>query len=264
MAKELENGRILCEQCGNDYKGIGNHWSQSNCSYAEIDGETIELLKGFILGDGHLSERKKNPRVDVMNTNLRFLEWLDNKLGWLSCGVRLYATADEVAERITNGFGRESDVRKCNHAFKLYTRNHEKLNIFESWYNESTASIPNGETFTKEGILSWYVSDGYLYNERDGCSQVSVASKNEMDNGESVCDLIEDHGFDVIQSGKTFLIPVDQTPEFLEYIGPAPPGFEHKWVLDYDEHNLIREEMYDYGREYIEEVVSYEAADRIF
>src|SRR6056297_1454358 len=98
---DYKMGAGTCPRCGKVYERLGQHWSMSNsCSHPTIPDSWIELLVGILMGDGtiHDPPSAKNLRIEVTNINKTFLEWIDEKLSWLSNGVALRRTAEEIRE----------------------------------------------------------------------------------------------------------------------------------------------------------------------
>jgi len=84
--RETDDGTVeeQCPTCGNWYHRIGNHWTQSSCSHPPISRRKWEMCKGLMMGDGSLGNRdRKNCYIEIDNTNLTFLEYLEDEFGWL-------------------------------------------------------------------------------------------------------------------------------------------------------------------------------------
>ena len=78
------------------------------------------------MGDGSLAAHdSENPYMRWNNTNVEFLEFLDEKLGWLTTGVRLKKTAEQAAcQRLERNpewdMEHEISVRYMQHALEDY------------------------------------------------------------------------------------------------------------------------------------------------
>lgn len=129
-----------CPECGESYRRLAQHWAMSSsCSYPALPERWLGLLTGILMGDGtiHDPPSAANTRVDVCNICVTFLQWVDEKLEWLSNGVTLHRTSDEIrAENARSDLDRISsldyDIRD---QYVLTTRRHPALNRYRHWYD---------------------------------------------------------------------------------------------------------------------------------
>lgn len=245
----LSDGRVECHECGKAYKRIVQHWSMSStCNHALITEYQMSLLLGMMLGDGSIkSSDVQNPCVRMRMINKPFLDWLDGELGWLSTGVRLDKTAEQSAEHCRNsGFRPNARAENYHDLYYLQTRSHPDLAIFEEWYDSGSIVFPTDIVPDRIAMRMWYVSDGSLCWQKTQRPHVKITSQNEQNRPEAIVSYFEQHGFSVSQSGSNFYLSVDQTPQFLDWLGTPPPGFEYKWCLDsYDEYHRLKDLAYD-------------------
>ena len=56
MAERIVDQRGgVCDQCGEDYRSLSQHWSLSQtCDYRSLSDHQREIVRGLLLGDGTL------------------------------------------------------------------------------------------------------------------------------------------------------------------------------------------------------------------
>lgn len=194
------------------------------------------------MGDGTLLRDGTNAAVAVEMTNRRYLRWLDSKLGMFATGVSMKHSEEEQRERAQNS--RLESVRKAS-SYKpshlLLTRKHPEFNRFLSWYETGEKLYPEDLTLTPTILRHWYCCDGTL--NIPACAvnpEATIVCKNEMSREKYIIDLFEDAGFSVYARDGRFRFPVTETQRLLDWIGPAPPGFEYKWAQSHDEYQRLR------------------------
>jgi hypothetical protein len=247
--RESDDGTVeeQCPSCGSWYQLIGSHWAQSSCPYPPISQRKWEMCKGLMMGDGGLSMRnEKNCCLKIVNTNVTFLEYLEDELGWLASVLYQDATAQESAnnlnEREINGCVRDIDSKDCVDKYTLNTRCHPLFNEFEQWWIGGEKVFPK-LNYTKPLLRMWWVSDGSFNWQTSGNLNVIVSSCNEGKRPENIIQSFSDCGFDCsLHGNKTFSLTVDQTEDFFDYIGHDPvPGFEYKWAWrDHDRYLRLK------------------------
>jgi len=215
-----------CESCGAEYAQISNHWRQSDCEYPTIDQETMGMLRGLLMGDGHI----KNRYMSVTSVTEPFLEWLDSELGVLSNGHTLSATASELAERNRHaGYNVNEDNYNDQHVFR--TVSHPEIGeMRDVWYGTGEKRFPDDLELTPTTARMWYVTDGHYADSRGKRRPlVSFAVSNEDHRGAYLRSLFAQQGFDATLSGHSLRLSADHSEKFLNWIGKPVPGFEYKW-----------------------------------
>jgi len=255
MAHELANGDVLCEQCGNEYSLIGGHWSKSqSCIHPRIPESMMELIEGWMLGDGDVNWSGKNPSVRFSNTNLKQLAWLQRELGWLATTVRQTKTAEEAARNAReSGFRPDADAADYRDYYRLNTRRHPQFNRFRHFGKRSKDEQTNPcINLTKRGLKAWYIGDGTV-SINDG--HVQWGTRDTSVSNDFWRGLLEEHGFSPSISTteyddymkKTIRLSTDDSHEFLEWLGDPPSGFEYKWELDDRErYERLYQDAYSY------------------
>jgi hypothetical protein len=224
---ESENTQERCPYCGNWYKKIGQHWSQSSCPYPPVSEYKMRILLGMMLGDGSLNRQHKTASMNISMSNKTFLEWLNEELDWLTKNFKKKFTFQEVSENISE-LNRDSYKSKTHDHYQTYIRAHPSLEIFKSWYKNGKSRIPDNLSIPPTALKMWYVSDGGLHWSENHAT-VSITSVNEIERGHTIIKPLEEYGFTVKQSCSNFVIGKDETDDFFDLIGEAPPGFEYKW-----------------------------------
>lgn len=234
-----------CPNCGSWYSRISLHWSTSSCDYPFISYEQWEMMKGLMMGDGSLRGRnRKNQSMSITNTNLRFIEYLKNKFGWMFSSFKIKNTSKEKAvnDRSSNF---DPDVKMENRydLYRLITRAHPQINYFNQWWSDGELKFPRLE-FTPKLLRMWYVSDGGI--NYDVNSRIRFTSLNESDRPQNIVRNFENIGFEChhVCGRDDFCISTPQTEDFFDYIGHDPvPGFEYKWAYqDKDRYKRLKEE----------------------
>jgi len=245
MAKELDSGRVLCEQCGNDYKKIGSHWShpKTDCSHPEISDYKMELLTGMLMGDGCIGRQSKNPYFQALMIAEEFLEWLDNELGWLSTGTHLHTTAEESAkDNRDRNFGPNAKAENYHNIYRLLSRTHPDLSELSDWYATGKKVFPDDIELTPNVLKMWYVGDGH-YADKGTSNHISIAMSNEIDRRNNIEQLFENIGFEVgnwriaeRNNGSkrcSLRFHADESQQLFDYMGNPPDGFAYKWPESY-------------------------------
>ncbi len=249
--RETDDGTVeeQCPNCGSWYQRIASHWGQSSCDHPPISEKKWEMCKGLMMGDGSLGNKnRKNCNIYIGNTNVTFLEYLQDEFGWLASTFCQRVTAQKVANqlngRVIGNRERNTQPEDCVDAYNLVTRSHPVFNHFEQWWMTGEKVFPQIE-YTKPLLRMWWVSDGsFDWKSLNNC-RIQFASRNEASRPENIIQSFKDIGFDCsLHSDSLFSLPVSQTEDFFDYIGHDPvPGFEYKWAYeDKDRYERLKEQ----------------------
>lgn len=252
MAYETENG-VVCEQCGNEYSQVGNHWVQSkDCEYPELPDVWKELLVGLLMGDGAVNAKSgANQRITVSWASKEQCQWVDGVFGWFTTGVKLTATATESAQKMEdsgiNGNDYTADPNDFSDMYCVQTRSHPFITTLTDWYGESGYGDkvwPDDLRMTPTTLLLLYISDGsYATNAARRCIQITL--ENERDNEAKVCRYFERVGLPrpYWQNGGSScdaIWTVAESKQLFEYMDQSPlmddgvpDGFEYKFPTEY-------------------------------
>lgn len=222
-----------CPGCGEKFVKLGVHWARSGCDYPVPSESIDEVLTGLYMGDGSLAAHgSDNPYMRWNNTNKPFLELLDEKLGWLTTGVRLKKDAQQAAnERLSRNPDWKMDAGNFDAIYGTRTRRLPYFRKYESWTSSGQKRYPEELELTPTVAKYWYVSDGTVNWMRSYSARVVFACQNERDRPEFICNLFRQAGFEANQNLHMFYLSVEDSKRFLSWIGQSVPGFEYKWEL---------------------------------
>lgn len=223
--------RDPCSNCGGEFINMGQHWKSINCEYPGLSDYQKDLLRGILMSDASV-QFSENNRLIIKMTTKDFLEWLTEQLKQI-CHSKypiLYQTSAEAKENARKAFGdavREDSEYK--EKYQILTRSHPFINTFDEWYKTGEKRYPLDDLdLTPSVAKMWYCGDGGLDRTK---GRSYIACTNEKDRIDDVADLIREQGFDVnTTKNGSIRIPPCNTPEFLDWMGEAPPDFEYKWL----------------------------------
>lgn len=236
---ELDSGRVICHECSDDFVRPASHWSQGQCSFPDLTSNQEAIVMGLMLGDGTLRTQTNNPFVQVYVINRPFLEWIDDELGWLSTGVSLYRNAERSAEISRNNGHPDADPDNYHDVYVLQTRTMPQFSMFESWYRDDRRRkhFPSYVVLNPMITRIWYACDGSLnYDRRYPGSRphATIGVGDEMENIGNVLRMFDESTFPhqpTVDNG-SIRFSVDETEDFLDWMGDPPVGFEYKWHTD--------------------------------
>lgn len=228
-----------CPSCGDKYERLGQHWAMSStCTHPSIPTRTKEILIGILMGDGtiHDPPSAKNIRLEVTNINETFLRRLDERLGWLSNGVRLKRTAEEIRdENRTSQYDRFSSLDyEIRDQYVLTTVRHPELNEFATWYTGMQKRFPEDIHLSPTVLKFWYVCDGHLIWGSKGHKrpQVWISANNEADRPTYIRSLFDETPISPTFNEGRIMLTSDETEWFFDYVGKPPGGFDYKFVVE--------------------------------
>lgn len=204
------------------------------------------------MGDGSVPTRPggDNGVFHVPMVNRQFLEWYDDRMGIYTTGVSLKKTAAELASNNReSGFSPDARAENYHDMYTVRSRAHPLFTRLREWYDGSTKHIPEPLDLTSRIAKFWYVSDGYLDVDRDRTPRAAIRNRTDSDRSDFLLRLFRDHGFDPAFRRGTIRFSRRETPGFLDWLGPPPPGFEYKWVLDSrDRYDRLKAQAYGEAR----------------
>jgi len=209
---------MICEECGKEFKSIGNHWQWNPSHRPSITDKNFEILKGIVMGDGCVRSRDSDrPRITINNfVTKEYLEYLTRIMPHIW-----------------------GNITKCSdHGYRLSSKNHPKFSFFSSWYNGSQKVWPE-MYISKNCLKNLYVTDGNIDRHRKS-PVIRISAANQSDSYENFINSFSN--IDIPKpsySEPNFYWSVDDTERFFEYIGDPIPGFEYKNAkqLSTPEHN---------------------------
>jgi len=212
-------GQVTCPNCEEEFKSIGQHWTQGDCNEPEFSSKQYQIVRGLLLGDGSIARYQDgNPVFQLRMTNEEFIDWINEKLGIFSTGK--FRTYDE-----------ERDNWNKKKMYGVRTRSLEQLKEFSEWYREDGKRFPEDLTLSPLEAKMWYVSDGCL-QEIDGLWQVEIANHSQSNQAEVMEEALSKTNIEISYSSAALRVSTKQTKEFLKWLGEPVPGFEYKWEVN--------------------------------
>jgi hypothetical protein len=183
----------ICPTCREEFKGVSRHWSWKESHRPSISDEILDICRGVLMGDGYLHTSSKNASLQIKMVNKEYLEFLDDKFGWLSNGVNLKLTAEEHAEEVRkSGFRSDAKAENYQDVYELCTKCHPDLNVFEKWY-DGEKTWPADIELTPDVLTHWYVCDGHWANSGSK-DYITISMVNERKNKDKIENMFERSG----------------------------------------------------------------------
>jgi hypothetical protein len=216
-----------CRECGEEFKHIGNHWRYNESHRPTLSKEEIEILTGVLMGDGSLYRGSKNVSFRVGNTNIEYLNWLDNRFSHISRGVSLSQTAESLSSHDLGSDNPEN----FKDLYLWRTTAHPQLNRFRDWYTKNGKTWPENIEMSPNVLKHWYCCDGSTNNN----GWIKITLCNEFENKNKVEEYFNKSGLPKPSrwsEGKDICWTLHDSRELLSYMGKPLPGFEYKWSED--------------------------------
>jgi len=227
------------------YERLGRHWYHFSDHRPHFTQKEMEVLRGVLMGDGSLATSSVNPHIDIQMINEEYLEYLDDMFGCLSTGVRLEKTPRELAKSNKNEDFKEYDnPENYSPLYRLRTRNHPQLSVFESWYDSEKKQWDEGIELTPTVLKHYYACDGTLDERKHpNSSSIRISAVLEEKNRQKVAKIFNDVGLPepnwvtyTCDSGRKVCSmdwKHDESIEIFDYMGEPVEGFEYKWLGEY-------------------------------
>jgi len=193
-----------CSDCGRTFSRVGNHWSQSDCSYHGLSSKQKEVITGILMGDGHINRGGKNPYLSVEMKSPNYLEYVSSMFPWISTGI----------------IDREDGI------YRFDTRSVCALTEFAEWYSSGKKIFPENIDLTPIVLKHWYVCDGGLGGNGP---YPMIAVTNEIDNKQKIECYFDSIGIDIRWKTHKLAVRAHDVDSFFDYIGEPLPGFRYKW-----------------------------------
>jgi hypothetical protein len=232
------DGKVVCPECGDSFKKIGNHW-QHNSHRPNLTDKQYEVSVGLLMGDGCLGRNSQNPFLKVAMITRDYLEYLDDLFGIHGTGVKHKWTPEEAAEQIVDrGFHCEANPKDYHNVYTWNTRVHPDFSEL-NWYTSNGKTWPEDITLTPTVLKHWYVSDG-SWNNKGPRNRLSIAASNEVGNEDKIRSMFSRSGLPEpsnfrVQERQDGSKKMDMrftssdTDTLLDYMGQSLPGFSYKF-----------------------------------
>lgn len=222
----------LCYNCKKQYKSLETHWGRSDCDPEPLSDVQKSVVDGLVLGDGCITGRN---RLLVVNTNKKYLEYLNQVLGKWSSGVSFRNSEDDQAKMSAqSGFDESAEERTYSDVYYLRSLKHDYFDhLRDKWYGSGDKSVPNDISLSSISAKHWYVCDGTLRHRDNEHRQESVEIASTFDLDAIEKDL-HGNGFNPHISTEYGRVEfgVDDTKDFFDWIGAPIEGFKYKWPQD--------------------------------
>lgn len=200
-----------CPDCGkSSLTNVGMHIAQTNCEYPKLSTEHKNILKGVLMGDGHI---RNDGMFEVAVTEKQYLNYLENLL------PEWFITDSGVSMVI-------SETSDDGHIWRLRSVCCDEMKeMRKNWYSGPEKVFPLNELELNERILThWYVCDGGL----DGRGRPSIYSSNESTS--ELAEWFSNSGYDVCFDNRSVRFNKDGAERLMSEIEPVP-GYEYKFNL---------------------------------
>lgn len=226
---------VTCNQCGDEFDYIGNHWRLSSCEYPTVTEHQKEVVKGLMMGDGCLDRCSKNPRLSVTSISQNYLKYLNDVFGNLSCGYSVAKTPEESAKISADSGFSDGNVENHSTIYKWTSRTLPCLKEFDWYTGEDGKKVwPEDLSLTPTTLKHWFCGDG-TWNNNGYRSYLSIAMNNERGNTEKVSKYFERVGLPTpsnyakVEDGCIAQFTQPDSKELWQYMGEPLPDFEYKW-----------------------------------
>lgn len=233
----------ICNDCGDEYQRIGQHWAMSSCEPLQLSDEQKQIVTGLMMGDGTISRSNKGTcRIEANMISKEYLEYLDSQFPLYGSGVRLVNSAEENAKRDReSGFNPSAEADDYSDTYRWTTVTSTTFDAFGDWYDSGEKVWPSDIELTPTVLKHLYCGDGY-YRDDDRHDNITISMNNEKGAKEKVAQMFEDADLPVprwveySERGRddcTARFSKDESTELLEYMGEPLPGFEYKWPTSF-------------------------------
>jgi hypothetical protein len=230
--------KVACPECGNEYKGLGQHWHHNESHRPELTEYQKEVITGLMMGDGCLNRSYKTPFLMVGMITKEYLEELHEMFGCLSTEVKLARTAKEQADyNKQSDFYANTKEENFNDLWMWNTRSLPELNEFD-WYtgDDGEKVWPEDIELTPTVLTHWYVGDGH-WNRKN--NNIHIAALNEAENTDKIDSYFETSNLSTPSNYATgkgmmdIVFTVEDSHTLWEYMESPPSGFEYKFPEEY-------------------------------
>jgi hypothetical protein len=207
------------------------HWNASSCDYPDINNNTKDMLVGLLMGDGYIGESGSSNYFTLTMKNKRFLDWLDSELGVISTGVNKFKSGDKIkSDAEESGFIPSDSDYEFNDQYRMWTVCHPHFSELRNWYASGDMVVPESVKINNTVAKYWYISDGGLQIRDDCKPRCQITMKNMKGYKGRILSELEKSGFNPTFTTDRIVFSVEETTDFLTWIGEPVVGFENKWT----------------------------------
>lgn len=225
----------ICNSCEEQYKRLAQHWALSDCEPQKFTDEQKEILTGLVMGDATVANRGKNPYIQVIMTNKKYLEQLSKKFKHLSSDVNLSQTASESANSdLKTGFNEKASAKNYKDVYSWRTITHEQNKVFSEWYSDEGKQFPHDIELSSTTLKHWYVCDGGLVGHKKDTIGISVVnesnSKSKIDDLFRRKDLPTPSHYNESENRCKAVWTKQDSKKLFNYMGEPVTGFAYKFL----------------------------------
>jgi len=146
------------------------------------------------MGDGNVNSSGGNPRLRANMISRSYLQYIDDKFGILSNGVKMSRSSKESAKlhRVC-GFNSNADESDYSNVYTWRSMRHPELKEFSNWYSSGEKIWPNEIDLTPTVLKHWYCCDG-TWNNKNHHNYISISSFNERCEIDKIEEMFERSG----------------------------------------------------------------------
>lgn len=231
-----------CPTCNNEYKRLGMHWAMKEECIPTLTKHKKDIILGLLMSDGNIVQvnHSKNAYFMVSMITKEYLEYIDDKLSYLSNGVKLVTTAEESArQKRESGFRPNANKENYNDIYRITTKTHPYFTELRKWYSTGKKVWDYNIDLNPTVLKHLYCGDGTLHQKRS----ISIAAANEIDRQNEITEKFKKASYPVsnfnISKRKNgsksmdILFNVKTSEKMFNDMGSPPPGFEYKWPEEY-------------------------------
>lgn len=230
----INDGVIICPNCAVAFENISRHWD--TCGEPQLTEYQKSLLTGILMSDATVTDGA----MTVYNSNLEFLEWLSDELGFMSYSPYLSDLGSERHKRnIKSGFDTDRSANYCD-VYTISIPKHSYVEGFNKWYDDQKR-IPEIDL---DSVICkmWYCGDGGLnWDNIDTRAYAEIRCVSESDRDNFIESLFKNTPISpkCVNGNIRFY---GETKEFLDWIGEPPDGMEYKWEInDRERYNELKQ-----------------------
>lgn len=218
---------VSCPECGGEWKHVALHWFHNPDHRPELTDEQKEIATGILMGDAWLEYQGENPCLKIAVIEKDYIDYLNEKFGILSTGVRLKQTADEAAAQMDENFTTTVNEGNFHDVHSVAIRSHPWFHNL-LWYETGQKVYPETLELTPTTFKHWYVCDG-SYHKDDEYMVISMS--NEIENKLKIEKIFEESPIPLPDAWDKHNIRwwQDTSKDIFDIIGEPIDGYEYKW-----------------------------------
>jgi len=208
-----------CPECGSGYQRLGQHWRLGDCSPV-IGSRQRDVVGGLVLAGAAI---EPGGSLVAKTTTRALAEWTHDQLDWLA--TALLKIDDETPTH--------------DPWFEVRTPTHHTLERYGDW--TASSGPPQAYELSQRAARVWWAYAGGLewHGEYDSQRTATFSALND-DRAAWIMRVLATAGISGTRVGKRVQFHGQQVRSWLDWIEPAVPGVEYKWVSSQGEYEERR------------------------